>query len=324
VILDGQTSLTTVVRVTASDVTLAHVTITGGIDYGVDATPEGADTDGLGLYGVRIVDAGQHAVFAGTNGGTWADAGRIECSLVQLDARRAEACCAGCQPNGIEIVGGRGWEVRKSRIAGIYCDEGAALPFGFVAHGGARDTVVENNVFVDVGRGIGLGFDPDDAVEPKRVWDDMPHGGLTLSHVDGIVRNNVLWANVESFDTGIELNDVRTPLVVHNTVLHGAAAANPFRSIDFRYADTYVVLKNNLASGDVGPRDGAMGDVAANILGGSTSLVADAAGGDFHLLPGATTAIDQGVVVPEPGVDLDGETHDAGAAPDIGADELSR
>ena len=42
---------------------------------------------------------------------------------------------------------------------------------------------------------------------------------------------------------------------------------------------------------------------------------------DFHLVAGASDAIDQGSVVDAPGVDIDGQPHTLGAAPDIGADE---
>ena len=44
-------------------------------------------------------------------------------------------------------------------------------------------------------------------------------------------------------------------------------------------------------------------------------------GRDFHLADGATPAIDQGTAVDEAGIDIDGETHDRGAGPDLGADE---
>jgi hypothetical protein len=47
----------------------------------------------------------------------------------------------------------------------------------------------------------------------------------------------------------------------------------------------------------------------------------DPATGDLHLTAAATDAVDQGIVLPEAGLDIDGEPHAAGAAPDLGADE---
>ncbi len=74
-----------------------------------------------------------------------------------------------------------------------------------------------------------------------------------------------------------------------------------------------VLVSNNLD----GPLDQAtLGD--ANSLSADPKFV-NAAAGDFHLAAGATDAIDKGVVVPEAGLDLDGQPH--GAAPDLGADE---
>jgi hypothetical protein len=46
------------------------------------------------------------------------------------------------------------------------------------------------------------------------------------------------------------------------------------------------------------------------------------AGTDFHLVAGATDAIDQGMQVSDPGLDIDGDAHDNGA-PDIGCDEFA-
>ena len=42
---------------------------------------------------------------------------------------------------------------------------------------------------------------------------------------------------------------------------------------------------------------------------------------DPHLLP-SSPAIDAGVAVEDAGIDLDAQPHDAGAAPDVGADEF--
>ena len=53
----------------------------------------------------------------------------------------------------------------------------------------------------------------------------------------------------------------------------------------------------------------------------STPLSYFVGGTDFHLTAGATEAIDKGVSVAEAGVDIDGQTHDVGSAPDLGADE---
>ncbi len=46
----------------------------------------------------------------------------------------------------------------------------------------------------------------------------------------------------------------------------------------------------------------------------------NAAGADYHLVAGASAALDKGVVVTGAGLDLDGKPHDVGV-PDLGAYE---
>ncbi len=69
-------------------------------------------------------------------------------------------------------------------------------------------------------------------------------------------------------------------------------------------------------------RDDATGDLTTNLEGTPLSTFVSAANHDLHLSPSASDAIDQGTVVAESGVDLDGQTHDDGA-PDLGADEYT-
>jgi hypothetical protein len=320
VVLDGGGALDIVIRIAASDVTVAHVTVTGATLHGVLVSSPGSGLVGAHLYGMRLVDAGEQyvRVTPGAAGG-YADDGVVECSRFQMtDASRAASCCATCAPIGLGVVSGAGWTARATRFDDFYCDS-AQLPFAALFSGGSRDTLVENNLFLGCARGLGLGLiDGADS----RTYPDMPYGGVVLDHIDGIVRNNVIYSDRPSFDTGMELNDTREPRVLHNTVVHGPGALSAYRSIDFRYADTRVVVKNNLAV-SLGPRDGASGDVTNNLEQTPLGYFVDPAMGDFHLGPDATDAIDRGVPVAGSGVDLDGEAHDVGAAPDLGADERS-
>jgi hypothetical protein len=154
------------------------------------------------------------------------------------------------------------------------------------------------------------------------VYPDQPHGGAMLGHYDGVIRNNVIWADIPWYDTGIELHMAREPRVVHNTVVSGAGATGFFRSIDYRYAETQVFLANNLTRA-MGPRDWALATLESNLEDTPLSYFVDPAGGAFHLTSEATDAIDQGTALDDAGVDLDGERHDRGSAPDLGADESS-
>lgn len=68
-------------------------------------------------------------------------------------------------------------------------------------------------------------------------------------------------------------------------------------------------------------RDDATSIADHNIENVPRAYFVDAEGGDVHLTEVATGAIDQGVVLEEAGLDLDGDAHDRGAGPDLGADE---
>jgi hypothetical protein len=140
-----------------------------------------------------------------------------------------------------------------------------------------------------------------------------------VGHVDGIVRNNVVFADIDYYDTAIELAQARGAKVYHNTI-YTVDAANKYSSIDYRFANSEVTIQNNLVD-RITVRNGASGTVDHNLEGIQAGLFVDPAGLDFHLADSADEAIDKGVDVAESGIDIDGQPHSAGSGPDIGADE---
>jgi|GEM_PF-691383 len=316
------------VVITADDVTLAHITIQRAIDHPVHVYPPegGPDVTGPRLYGVRLVDGGEQFLKVNPNGdaSAFVDEGAVECSeLVMTDEGRphVETLDSGaCYTGGIDVHAARGWVVRSSRFQGIYCTNGGLAEHAIHFWRGARDTVIENNVIVDCARGIGLGMGSGAAADVStRTWPDAPYDGAPLGHVDGVVANNVIWAAIDQFDTGIEIQQARRVTVLHNTVVGEPGIAGFFSSIDYRFAGTDVVIQNNYTR-RITSRDGAAGTVDHNVETESLAAFVDAPGGDFHLLETATEAIDQGVEHALSGVDLDGEPH-ANGPPDVGADE---
>lgn len=313
VTIDGQRS-TDLIRVSASNVTLAHVTLTRGNEIAVQLQP-GPGISGFRMHGVRIIDGGNEFLRAGGSPAGYADSGSITCSDFQLTGElRSDVCCPDCVLLGVNVVGGRDWVLRGSRFQELNCAENApqAPPFAVLFRGGVRDALIENNTFLNPQRGLGLGFDTGNT-DPQRAYPDA-YGGLALDFIDGIARNNVIFSNQPEFDTGIEVNDAREPQILHNTIVY----TDGYRSIDWRYADTQAIVANNLVRA-MGPREGATATTTTNLENTPLEYFVDPASFDFHLLPGATGAIDQGTVSLEAGVDLDGEPH--GSNPDIGADE---
>jgi len=325
VILDGEYQTEEMVFITASNVTLAHLTLTHAVNHPVHVTPPsgGPNVTGVLLYGLRIIDGGEQFVKINSNGDRsgFVDDGRIECSFFQLtDAGRprVERCCGGCYTGGVDAHYSRGWVVRNNRFEDIYCAGEGLAEHAVHFWSASRDTLVENNTIVRCARGIGFGLVRDGNT---RSYADDPYPGVGyIGHYDGIIRNNVIYADHPYFDTGIELDQARGARVYHNTVYSTAGATGFFSSIDYRFENTDVDVRNNITR-RITNRDGAGGRVENNLEDAAPALFVDASGLDFHLAPGATAAIDQGVTVPEAGVDIDGDSHDLGAAPDLGADE---
>jgi len=326
VILDGEYQTNEMITIHASDVTLAHFTLTHAVDHPIHVTADeaGEIVSGTRLYGLRIIDGGEQFVKINPNGAGdgFADDGRVECSYFELtDAGRphVERSPGGCYTGGIDGHSARGWIIRGNEFRGIYCAGEGLAEHAVHFWSASRDTLVENNTIINCARGVGFGL-----VESGRVraYSDDPYPGVGyIGHYDGLIRNNVIWADIPYFDTGIELDQARGAEVVHNTIAIGAGATGFFSGIDYRFANTLVGVRNNLAT-RITSRNGASGTLEANLEAAPLSIFVAAAAGDFHLAPGgaAASAVDQGVVLSNAGLDMDGEPHTAGA-PDIGADE---
>jgi hypothetical protein len=326
VVIDGQYELDEIAYVVASDVTIAHVTLTRAVNHAVHVTATGdatQNTERTQLYDVRIIDCGEQFVKGNPNGADTAfpDYGRVECSYFEMtDEGRpnVERNPGGCYTGGIDVHSGRGWVVRNNEFRGIYCAGEGLAEHAVHFWSDSRDTLTENNLIVNCARAIGYGL-----VENgnDRDYSDDPYPDVTghVGHVDGIVRNNVVFADIDYYDTAIELAQARGAKVYHNTI-YTVDAANKYSSIDYRFANSEVTIQNNLVD-RITVRNGASGTVDHNLEGIQAGLFVDPAGLDFHLADSADEAIDKGVDVAESGIDIDGQPHSAGSGPDIGADE---
>jgi hypothetical protein len=323
VIIDGEYKTAEAVVISASDVTISHLTITRAVDHPVHIYPETTDVKNPRLYGLRIIDGGEQFVKVNPNAGrtNFVDGGRLECSFLQLtEAGRPMVESLGgtsCYTGGIDVHAGRGWTVRSNRFEDIYCRTGKLAEHAIHFWTGSRDTVVENNTIVNCARGIGFGLV---ASGDGRAYPDDPYPGRGyIGHYDGLIRNNAIHAGIPQYDTGIELAQARGVRVYHNTVFAGAGATAAFSSIDARFTNTLADVRNNLVN-RLTVRDGAVSNASSNREMAPASDFANPVTGDLHLTAGATDAIDKGVPLPEAGLDLDGQTHTNGA-PDLGADE---
>jgi hypothetical protein len=331
VIFDDAYSRSEIISVSASNVTIADLTIrrAGTHPIHVVGSDQG-NTLNTRIYNVHIVDPGQQAIKINANGARthFADGGEIACSTIELSAAGREKVMeinGSCYTGGVDGHMARGWEVRDNRIEGFWCDQGLsehAVHFWT----GSRDTLVERNVLVDNARGIGFGLLETGSA---RTYPDDPCPEVEgyVDHYGGIIRNNFIFAGSAQlfgsgagFDCGVCLWQACGVKVLHNTV---ASTQAPFSSIEWRFPNTQAEITNNLTSHRLLARNSAGAVLAGNQEGAPLSLFTEPLAGDLHLAAGASAAIDQGSPVPGgyADEDIDGERRPGGAGPDIGADE---
>ena len=324
VVLDGQYAIGALVYIQANDVTLTDLTLRRATDHLVHSYPLPGTTDveGARLHRLHLVDAGEQFVKVNPNAArtAYVDTGTVGCSELTMTATgRANIERAfGCYTGGIDVHSGWDWVVRSNTFEGIYCEDGELAEHAIHFWNGARGTLVENNLIRNTARGIGFGLVQSGT---SRSYPDNPYPGLYVGHYGGTIRGNVISMSISQYDTGIELAQARGTVVAHNSVIETGAATGSFSSIDRRFANTSVEVRNNLVR-RLTTRDGAGGTVSNNVENVPASWFVDAAAGDAHLTATAAGAIDDGFVLPVEvaGTDLDGLHFDAGP-PDIGADE---
>jgi len=324
VVIDGGYVTTEIVTVAASNVTIADLTIQRAYTHPIHVTGgQAASITNTLLHNLRVIDPGQQAIKINTaqGGQTFADAGVVSCSWIELTDAGRTSIRDNCYTGGIDAHQARDWVVRDNTIAGFWCEQGLS-EHGVHFWRGGRDTVVERNELVNNARGIGFGLTENG---DDRAYDDAPCPGANghVGHFGGVIRNNTmladdpeLFASQFGMDGGVALAQSCGAQVLHNTVY---ATQAPFASIEWRFPNTDARIANNLVSHPMRERSDAVAELVSNREDATAVEFVDAAGWDLHLAAGAA-AIDAGT--PDSAVfdDVDAEPR-TDAAPDLGADE---
>jgi hypothetical protein len=331
VVLDGGYVTTEIVQIVASHVTIADLTLRKAYNHPIHVmSSNGADTTDVVIYNVRVSDPGQQAIkinpYTAKHANAFPDDGLVACSHIELTDTGRSHIRDNCYTGGVDAHQARGWTIRDNVIEGFWCESGLS-EHGIHLWKACRDTVVERNELRNNARGIGFGMATGGS--GVRTYPDEPcpgAGGAYVDHYDGVIRNNVVFADRPElfgsqygFDCGICLWNVCGAQVVHNSV---ASTQPPFSSIEWRFDNTDVVIRNNLVTHNLLDRGGTA-DLSGNLQGQPPSTFLDWSSGDLHLTPGASAAIDGGVLL-EPGLcddDFDGDPRPIGPTPDVGADE---
>jgi len=335
VIIDGGADYAAreVVQITASDVTVAHITLRHARDHLVHLSPGArADIGDIMLFGLSLEDAGQQFLKSNTDGSEasfdtahFVDRVTVACSSFTMsDAGRRYVPTNPsnksypCYTGGLDAHAAAGWIVSRNRFEGIYCEGNSLSEHAIHFWLSGRDQVIERNVIINCARGIGLGLG-DGAGVHERPFADHPHAGdkrgAYAGNYGGVIRNNVIYADVAPFDSGISLEQAMGARVLHNTVVvTGAANGN---AIEYRFPNSLVEISNNLAT-SIQQRDGGRGVMTHNVLNPAAAIFVDPGRADFRLSRSASMAIGQGLPQKDAGLDMSGRAHDS-VAPDVGA-----
>jgi hypothetical protein len=303
------------ILITASDTTIAHLTVKRAYNHPVHVTPGGADIKNVRIHDVYVLDPGEQGIKVNADtSGHFTDDGIITCSKVELTDAGRPSIRNNCYTGGIDIHRARGWRMSDNEIIGFWCSTGLS-EHGIHIWTGSRDSIVERNTIKECARGIGFGLGEG---TDGRTYSDMPCGGATkVGHYGGIIRNNFIYASdaAAKFDVGIGLEEACGTKVVHNTVFSTYVPLSS--SIEWRFGKTNVELTNNLTSHVLKDRGaGAVATNKGNVSTATASMFASA--GDVHLKSSVAGAVDVTAGLCDD--DIDGDPRSTPR--DVGADEM--
>ena len=283
----------------AQRVRIANLTVQDVYYHAIQLDP-GFGAQAPHIYNVRLVDSGEQFIKASLT----PDGKAVHDGIVEYSTMEYTSTARSNYTNGVDVLGGANWIVRWNVFKNIRAPAGQLAGPAVLMWKGSKDSIVEGNLFINVQYGIALGLDPSRA-------DD---------HSGGIVRNNFFHRTKhQSGDVGITINNSPRAKVLHNTVILNGTYPN---AIEYRFpATTDVEIRYNLTDAVVQLRDGASGTISQNVTNAEPAWFSVA--GDLHLAKTASAAIDRANPHSDVQTDYDGEARPAGAAPDIGADEVS-
>tara|TARA_R100000789_G_scaffold70099_1_gene65654 strand:+ start:12011 stop:12982 length:972 start_codon:yes stop_codon:yes gene_type:complete len=240
----------------ASGLTVQNLTIRDFYQHGIVLNP-GAESPTF--QNIRILDTGKQLIKANPSGfGDGVDGGLVENSVFAYTEGPPMIDRGGGTgyTNGVDVHAGANWVIRNNHFENFHAPDHADHLWAPVVlmWNGARNTVVENNSFVNVDRAIAFGLldRPMDhsggVIRHNRV--DYAEGLYSAQRRRGSDGSIIVWS---SPGTIVEGNEVFT-------------RGNLNRSIEFRFDTSGAKAINNTIDAPIGTRDGAVYEGAGNRL----------------------------------------------------------
>lgn len=260
------------------------------------------------LYNLHILDCGQQLikVSSGSNE-LFSDSGELSHSRLEYSNRAPSG-----YTNGIDVLAGKNWRIHHNEFIRIRGPKGQCAGPAILIWQNSINSIVEKNLILDCDKGIAFGNPAGPNPKYSR------YGEKKHDHQGGIVRNNMI-VRLSDGDCGIEFNNAKNFLCVHNTVYLYSSSIN--WAIEYRFLNSNGIIKNNLTNMSIIARDGANAIVKNNITTAKQNWFIDVSSGNLHLTDQAIDAIDKAIPVQYIYDDFDGQKRPIGKAPDIGADE---
>ncbi len=297
----------------ATDLKVQNLTIRDVYYHPIQFDP-GAKTPAL--YNLRLLDAGEQFIKGSSGGfGQGVNGGRVEYTIMAYTTSPPAIDHGGGTgyTNGIDIHGGDGWVIRNNLFKNFHTPDGSDHLWNpaVLMWNGARNTLTENNAFIDVDRAIAYG---------------LTNRSTGTDHFGGIIRNNMVYTTPGLYSPQRRSNsdgliivwDSPQTQVLHNSILSNQ---NQRLAIEMRFNTTDSQVMNNLSDAPISARNGATYDATGNINQASPALFIDPQNGNLHLSANATQAIDQVTPHSQATHDIDGNIRPFGNAADVGADE---
>jgi len=190
------------------------------------------------LYNVRLVDSGEQFIKSSSGGfGNGADTGRVEYSVMEYSVNPPNTDHGGGgtgYTNGVDVHGGNGWVIRNNRFKNFHTPDSAQNLWNpaVLMWNGARNTLVENNTFIDVDRAIAFGL-----------------ANRANDHRGGIIRNNMIVMSQGLYSNSRKPNSDATIIIWNSPdsrVLHNSIATqgNLNKAIELRFTSNNVQVRH--------------------------------------------------------------------------------